>query len=110
MFQNYSVLNAQSDLQTYANIVFFFLKWFTSSGSSSSLFYSTTRKTPNKNKEQKQWPKNRLQRQNDIRWNVQELKNEHNLKKMHGHCTLGFNLLYFNKKQTKQFATQRVMT
>ena len=30
-------------------------------------FYLTTRKTPNKNKEQKQWPKNRLQRQNDIR-------------------------------------------
>ena len=35
--------------------------------SSSSLFYLTTRKTPNKNKEQKQWPKNRLQRQNDMR-------------------------------------------
>ena len=35
--------------------------------SSSSIFYLTTRKTPNKNKKQKQWPKNRLQRQNDIR-------------------------------------------
>ena len=33
--------------------------------SSSSIFYLTTRKTPNKNKEQKQWPKNRLQRQNE---------------------------------------------
>ena len=33
----------------------------------SSIFYLTTRKTPNKNKEQKQWPKNRLQRQNDKR-------------------------------------------
>ena len=34
---------------------------------SNNLFYLMTRKTPNKNKKQKQWPKNRLQRQNDMR-------------------------------------------
>ena len=43
------------------------LKQMEPSSSSSGLFYLTTRKTPNKNMEQKQWPKNRLQRQNDVR-------------------------------------------